>query len=35
MMVQEQLSSGCNGSGTVCSTALDQRDVTREDDMLA
>ena len=35
IMVQEQLSSGRNGPGTVLSMALDQREVTREDDTLA
>ena len=34
-MVQEQLSSGRNGPGTVRSTALAQRHVTREDNTLA
>ena len=35
IMVQEQLSSGRNGPGTARSMALGQRDVTREDNMLA
>ena len=34
-MLKEQLSSGRNGPGTVRSTALGQRDVTREDNTLA